>query len=188
MENILNEIKKRYKVKRHYQQRSDLLFISVDKNELPGLLLFLRDQINYTHFVDLTAVDWLEENEFQLTYILNNPSQKNDIGIRVRIDREEAVMDSVHQMWEQVATCQRELKEMYGIEFPASPGLNEAFLLEGWDGIPPMRREFDTKKYSEETFFPRPGRSTNDPAEYMKQQLYSDYPTRSSDTTKEAEQ
>jgi NADH-quinone oxidoreductase subunit C len=37
-----------------------------------------------------------------------------------------------------------------------------------------MRREFDTKKYSEETYFPRPGRKTNDPAEHMKKKLYPD--------------
>jgi NADH-quinone oxidoreductase subunit C len=47
-------------------------------------------------------------------------------------------------------------------------------MLEGWDDIPPMRREFDTKKYSEETYFPRPGRETKDPAEHMKKKLYPD--------------
>jgi len=35
-----------------------------------------------------------------------------------------------------------------------------------------MRREFDTLKYAEETYFPRPGRETHDPATYMKQKLY----------------
>jgi NADH-quinone oxidoreductase subunit C len=71
-----------------------------------------------------------------------------------------------------VATYQRELKEMFGIDFQGSPRVNEAFILEGWDNIPPMRRDFDTKKYSEETYFPREGRGTNDPSEYMKQKLY----------------
>jgi len=35
-----------------------------------------------------------------------------------------------------------------------------------------MRRDFDTKKYSEETYFPRPGRKTHDPKTYMKEKLY----------------
>ena len=63
---------------------------------------------------------------------------------------------------------------MYGIDFPGSPRVDESFILEGWDDIPPMRREFDTKKYSEEIFFPREGRETNDPEEYMKKKLYPD--------------
>ena len=63
---------------------------------------------------------------------------------------------------------------MYGIDFPESPGVNDSFILEGWDDIPPYRRDFDTMKYAEETFFPREGRTTNDPTEYMKKKLYPD--------------
>jgi len=81
-------------------------------------------------------------------------------------------MTSAHHLWEQVATYQREIKEMFGINFPGSPRVDESFLLEGWDDVPPMRREFDTKEYSEKTFFPRPGRESNDPATYMKSKLY----------------
>ena len=45
-------------------------------------------------------------------------------------------------------------------------------MLEGWDNIPPMRRDFDTKKYSEETFFPREGRETYDPRKVMEEKSY----------------
>ncbi|WP_416208189.1 NADH-quinone oxidoreductase subunit C [Halomonas sp.] len=34
---------------------------------------------------------------------------------------------------------QRELKEMFGIDFPGSPRVDEPFVLESWDDIPPMR-------------------------------------------------
>ncbi|MBN2781385.1 MAG: NADH-quinone oxidoreductase subunit C, partial [Candidatus Marinimicrobia bacterium] len=78
----------------------------------------------------------------------------------------------IHHLWKQAATYQRELKEMFGIDFPGSPRIDEPFILEGWQDIPPYRRDFDTKKYSEETYFPRPGRTTHDPADYMKQKLY----------------
>jgi NADH-quinone oxidoreductase subunit C len=94
------------------------------------------------------------------------------------IPRDNPVMESAHKLWEQVATYQRELKEMFGIEFPDSPRLNEPFILEGWNEIPPYRRDFDTKKYSTETYFPRIGRGTNDPEEYMKSKLYPNDPTK----------
>ena len=35
-----------------------------------------------------------------------------------------------------------------------------------------MRKDFDTKKYSEETFFPRPGRQTSDPKKVMEDKVY----------------
>ncbi|MCF6335328.1 MAG: NADH-quinone oxidoreductase subunit C, partial [Spirochaetales bacterium] len=115
---------------------------------------------------------WIEEGLFQLTYLLNNPKLKVDMGVRVMIDRKEATMTSSHHLWAAVATYQRELYEMFGIFFPGSPRIKEPFILEGWDGPPPYRRDFDTKKYAEDTYFPRPGRETHDPAEHMKKKMY----------------
>ena len=83
-------------------------------------------------------------------------------------------MHSIHKLWAQAADYQRELKEMFGIDFPGSPRVDESFMLESWREIPPMRKEFDTHEYVQRTFFPRPGRETNDPRVYMKKKLYPD--------------
>ena len=172
MKELLKDIKKRYDISMIVHQRPDEAFATVNKEEAVALITHLRDHEGFTHLVLLTAVDWLEDGKFQLTYLLNNDAKRNDLGLRVMIDREEATMESIHHLWEQAATYQRELKEMFGIDFPGSPRVNESFILEGWHDIPPYRRDFDTKKYSEETYFPRPGRVTHDPAEYMKKKLY----------------
>ena len=95
-----------------------------------------------------------------------------DIGVRLMLPRDGASMDSIHDLWPTAATYQRELREMFGIDFPGSPRVDEDFILEGWVDIPPYRREFDTLKYAEETYLERSGRETHDPAEHMKQKLY----------------
>lgn len=174
MDAILNNIRKKFKITDVIQQRDDLVFVGIDREQAVSLVTYLRDHERFSHFVLLAAVDWIEKGSFQLTYILHNHDIKRDLGISTLIPREGPVMESAHHLWEQVATYQRELYEMFGIEFPGSPGLTEQFLLEGWDDVPPMRREFDTMKYSEETYFPRPGRKTNKPKEYMRKKLYPD--------------
>ncbi|MGM0573656.1 MAG: NADH-quinone oxidoreductase subunit C [Bacteroidota bacterium] len=174
MQAIIQDIQTHFNISEIKNQRKNLTFLTTQKNQVIPLITYLRDQQGFSHFVLLTAVDWIEEGEFQLTYILNNPEKKVDLGIRTRIERENAEMESAHHLWEQVATYQRELKEMYGIDFPGSPRVDEEFFLEGWDNIPPMRREFDSLKYSEETYFPRAGSKRYDPREYMKQKLYRD--------------
>jgi NADH-quinone oxidoreductase subunit C len=155
-------------------RKPDQYFCTVDANKLVACITHLRDNEGFTILTLLTAVDWIEDGKFQLTYLLNNPATKTDLGVRIFIGRDNTSMQSIHHLWGHAATFQRELKEMFGIDFPGSPRVDEPFLLEGWDDIPPMRREFDTKKYAEETYFPRPGRETNDPAQYMKQKLYPD--------------
>lgn len=174
MNEIIKNIEHRFRITETKKQRNNLYWLMVEKEETVPLITYLRDYEGFAHFVLLTAVDWMEEGVFQLTYIVNHPEKHVDIGVRTLISRENATMTSAHHLWEQVATYQRELKEMYGIDFPGSPRVDEEFILEGWDDIPPMRREFDTKKYSEETFFPRPGSKSYNPREYMKQKLYSD--------------
>jgi NADH-quinone oxidoreductase subunit C len=172
MKELLKDLKNRFDISAVHEQRANEVFITVKKENAVALISYLRTQEGFTHLVLLTAVDWIEDGKFQLSYILNNHSKKVDLIVRVMLDRKDPVMDSIHLLWEQAATYQRELKEMFGIDFPNSPRIDEAFILEGWQDIPPYRRDFDTKKYSDETYFPRPGRVTHDPAEYMKKKLY----------------
>ncbi len=172
MKSLIDKLGKTFDIKDIVYQRPNLAFVTVSKEHVLNLITNLLDYEGFSHFVLLSCVDWIEDNAFQLTYFLNNPTLKIDIAVRCFIDRNNPTMTSAHHLWKQIATYQRELKEMYGIDFPGSPGVDENFVLEGWDNIPPMRREFDTKKYAEETFFPRPRNKTNDPKEYMKSKMY----------------
>jgi len=149
-----------------------LRFITVPKDQAVNAVRFLLEKHGYKHLVLLTAVDFLEVGEFQLTYLLHNPENKSDIGVRTRIDREGATMESAHDLWPTIATYQRELREMFGIRFPGSPGVDDDFILEGWQQMPPYRRDFDTKVFAESFYPQREGRETHDPATYMKEKLY----------------
>jgi NADH-quinone oxidoreductase subunit C len=132
----------------------------------------LRDHEGFSHLVFFTAVDYIEDGVFRLIYTLHNYETKNTLGVQTDLSREEPVMISIHELWEQAGLYQRELKEMFGIDFPGCPRVDEDFLLEGWDEIPPMRKEFDTRAYAEKTFFPRPGRKSTDPRAHMRDELY----------------
>ncbi len=154
------------------EQRDDLAFVTIPQEQLRSLLLQLRDKDGCNHLVLLTAVDWLEDGLFQLTYLLSNRIAGLDIGVRVMLPRDSATMVSIHDIWPTAATYQRELREMFGIDFPDSPGVEEDFILEGWKDLPPYRRDFDTLKFAQDSFRERPGRETLDPAEHMRKQLY----------------
>ena len=174
MQTLYNSLKEPFGLSEFTEQRPDLAFVSVSREQLRPLLQHLRDREDFTHLVLLTAVDWIEDDTFQLTYLLNDRISARDLGLRLKLPREQASMDSIHDLWPTAATYQRELREMFGIDFPDSPGVNDEFILEGWHDIPPYRRDFDTLKYAQETYLDRPGRETHDPAQHMKQQLYPD--------------
>lgn len=164
-------------------QRSDLAFVTLPAAALRPVLQQLRDREGYSHLVLLTAVDWLEDGVFQLTYLLSNRSAGHALGLRVMIPRPAeadpalATMQSIHDLWPTAATYQRELREMFGIDFPGSPRVDEEFILEGWCDLPPYRRDFDTLAYSQASYAERPGRTTVDPETHMRTQLYPDAQT-----------
>ncbi len=174
MQALYTKLKKKFTLGKMTEQRENLAFITISQRQLRPLLMHLRDQEGFTHLILLTAVDWIEEKKFQLTYLLSNRSQNIDLGLRVMLARNKPTMDSIHDIWITAATYQRELREMFGIDFPDSPGVNDDFILEGWNDIPPYRRDFDTLKFSQQNFSHQSGRETKDPATHMKQQLYPD--------------
>jgi NADH-quinone oxidoreductase subunit C len=174
LQQIYAQLKDRFQLGEMDGRRPNLAFITVPREQLRALLLHLRDREGFTHLVILTAVDWIEDGVFQLTYLIGDRERAHDLGLRVLLPRDGASMESVHDLWPTAATYQRELREMFGIDFPGSPGLEEDFILEGWIRTPPYRRDFDTLKYANETFAPRPGRETRDPTEHMREQLYPD--------------
>ncbi|MDK9695455.1 MAG: NADH-quinone oxidoreductase subunit C [Siculibacillus sp.] len=171
MRTLLARLKERFALGPITEQRPDLAFVTVERETLRPLLRHLRDAEGFTHLVLLTAVDWIEEGLFQLTWLVHDRRRARDIGLRVMVARDAPVMDAVHDLWPTAATYQRELKEMFGIDFPGSPRIDEEFILEGWVDIPPYRRDFDTLKFSEETFEHRAGRGTTDPATHMREHL-----------------
>ncbi len=179
---VFKEIHLRFQVRELEEKRADQAYLHVEKEDLVPLLTYLRDTAGYTHLSFFTAVDHIEEGTFDLLYMLHSYEKRHDLGVMVRISRgtgrtdgddpEAAVMDSIHHLWPAAETYQRELREMFGITFPGSPRLHENFALEGWEDIPPMRREFDTREYSERVYYARPGRTTNDTRQHMKDKLY----------------
>ncbi len=172
MKEILKRLDQHFLIERVDEQRHNLVFITLKKNVAVEAITYLRDYEGFRHLVMISAVDYIERNVFQLTYLLHNYGLHVDIGVRVEIDRDRPQMDSIHHLWAAAGVYQRELYEMFGIEFPGSPHVTEPMILEGWDNIPPMRKEFDTKKYAEETYFPREGRYKQDPRDVMEIKLY----------------
>ena len=61
------------------EKRPDLAFVTVPREQLRSLLLHLRDREGFTHLVLLTAVDWIEADMFQLTYLLNDHNRARDL-------------------------------------------------------------------------------------------------------------
>jgi len=153
---ILEQIKKAFQIegKVSSERRTDVF---ADKTQVSSILLLAKNQYGFKHLNHIACVDWLEDNQFELVYILYNHQTGVTLSIHTKIDRENPEMENIDTIWDQANTYEREMREMYGIEFPGLVGEKE-FILEDWEETPPMRRDFDTLTYATNTFFHQAGR------------------------------
>jgi len=172
MNRLFERLQHDYAITDITERHARLTTFNVTKDKAETLIRSLRDREGYTHLNFITCIDYIEDGVFRLVYMLTNYDSNYMLGVHVDLNRDNAEMTSIHTLWAQAWTYQRELREMYGINFPGSPRLEENFCLEGWDAMPPMRRDFDTVKYSAERFGHREGRVTLEPRDHMKVQLY----------------
>lgn len=131
--------------------------VYADKDQVSSILLFAKTQLGFIHLAHMTCIDWIKENQFELVYTIWSPEKKIHLFVMTRIDRENPVMENIDTIWHQANTYEREMREMFGIQFPGLTGEMD-FALEDWDEMPPMRKDFDTHQYAEQTYFQRPGR------------------------------
>lgn len=148
-------------------QKADLVRLDVPQKDLIPVLSWLRTETPFVQLTHLTAVDWLEDGQFELMYLVTAPELLVSLHVCTRIDREKAEAESVFNLWLQAETYEQELNEMFGIHFPGSPRQGVPFILEGWQDMPPMRRDFDTVAYCDRTHPVRPGREHQDSRVYV---------------------
>lgn len=97
--------------------------------------------------IQISVVDWLRENEFELIYQLWSISESVHAFVRTRVPRENAEMPTVMDIWPVAETYEREAHEFFGIFFKGNPRLGP-FILEPREYEKhPFRKNFNTLSY-----------------------------------------
>jgi len=129
------------------------------KDAVLSILSFLKNK-GYDHLALISCVDWIEEGELELVYVVSSYLQKNNectgneklhIILKTRIPREKPESKTVISVFENAEPYERELHELFGINFEGNEKLTPLFLERDYK-IPPFRKDFDTREYVKETF------------------------------------
>jgi len=160
MTNMFNDIKNRFATDEIEIKRRDLAKIAVSRFHLFDLIDFLVQHYDYCTLNAITCADWIEEEHFAISYLLTSRDRKHTFMVQTMILREEAHIDSLVHLFKQAEIMERDLHEMYGIDFPGNSNLVE-LSLENWIHTPPLRREFDTLEFVNNHLTFREGRDDN---------------------------
>jgi len=105
------------------------------------ILEFLKLEADFDYMVDLTAVDWPKRPErFDVVYILYSFSRNTRVRVKTMIAEghkpETAVGVHLTANW-----LEREVFDMFGIEFAGHPDMRRMLLPEEWVGHP-LRKDY----------------------------------------------
>ncbi|MGQ9718923.1 MAG: NADH-quinone oxidoreductase subunit C [Nitrososphaerales archaeon] len=122
-------------------QRKSRVSVSVKSDKIYDVGLFLRDKLGFDHIASVLGVDYIATEEFEVIYNVWSIDKKVLVSLRTRIPRNNPVLRSLVNIWEGALYHERETWEMFGIKFDGHPNL-APLLLEDWDGLPPLRKDF----------------------------------------------
>ncbi len=148
MTNSMNEIVKQLEpfnpmVEELYETE---IKVSVAPDKLISVLEFLKSK-GYSHLSLITCVDWIEEDQFELVYILFNWENGGKFVVTTRIDRNSPRFVTVKEIWAVARFYEREIHEFFGVEFEGNDDM-KPLILELWDDKPPLRKDFNPQEYS----------------------------------------
>ncbi|MEA1917539.1 MAG: NADH-quinone oxidoreductase subunit C [Campylobacterota bacterium] len=157
---MFNEIKNRFATSDVVVKREDLCKVEVRSDRVFELISMLGNSYDYKILNAITCTDWIEDEHFAITYILSTLSRKHTVMVQTLIGRDEAHINTLSKEFKQAQIMERDLHEMYGIDFVGNENLSE-LSLENWVHTPPLRREFDTLDFVNNNLTFREGRDDN---------------------------
>ena len=119
--------------------------IEVKKARIGDIMRFLRDNsiIPFDYLVDETAVHWPKDEEFEIVYILYSFKKNERLRVKTRTKEWEAV-ESVVSVWGTADWLEREVYDMFGVQYANHPNLKRILLPEDWVGFP-LRKDYNIR-------------------------------------------
>ena len=132
------------------------ILITIDENNLIEVLLFLKTNAvtKFRQLIEVTAVDYPEkEQRFRMVYLLLSHENNSRIVIDYYI-KEKKIVPSITNIFPSANWMEREVFDMYGIEFKDHPDLRRILTDYNFEGYP-LRKDFpltghNEVRYSEE--------------------------------------
>lgn len=122
--------------------------IVIKRDSLKEIMLFLKNDkmMQFNMLLDVTAIDYLgNEPRFEVVYHLLSLSLIHRIRVKVPVDEKDAHVESIVSIYPAANWFEREVFDMFGIEFFNHPNLKRLLMYDEFEGHP-LRKDFPLKK------------------------------------------
>ena len=122
--------------------------ITVAREAVAGVMIALRDKLEYQQLMEIAGVDYPDRAErFEVVYHLLSVTRNHRLRVRVTTD-EATPVPTIVPVWPVAGWLEREVFDMYGVLFAGNPDLRRILTDYGFQGHP-QRKDFPLTGYTE---------------------------------------
>ena len=155
-EEIINSIQNQFGEESILETNTDNLqpFIVVDRSVLKSLCQFLfeNEQLYFDYLSCITGIDNGEkEATMEVIYHLYSIPFDHHLIIKVILtrdleDEQALLVPSIESIWKTANWHEREVYDLFGIQFEGHPDMRRILLPANWEGFP-LRKDYKTQDY-----------------------------------------
>jgi NADH:ubiquinone oxidoreductase subunit C len=97
--------------------------------------------LNFDYLFCLSCIDW--KTHLTMVYHFTSTQHRQPLVVKVQLDRNKPEIETVSLIWRTAEFNEREVFEMFGVNFLHHPDLRLLILPDGWEGRKPMLKDFE---------------------------------------------
>ena len=118
------------------------LSLEIAPEKIASVCGFLKYDQKFVRLSSVTAVDrYPAEPRFEVVYHLYSVERNEWLRLKCRISGAEPSIESVTSIWRGANWYERELFDLFGIQFRNHPDLRRIMMPDGWEGYP-LRKDY----------------------------------------------
>ena len=132
------------------ETRKGYLGYSTKPESLLEVATALRDEMGYDFLSSVTATDYITENNMEMVYHFRKTTGGGTLVLHVPTDRDNSSVPSLVSLYPGADLQEREVYDLFGVNFTNHPDLRRILMWEGFEGHP-MRKDWREGYFEEDS-------------------------------------
>jgi len=126
-----------------FEESGEWINVNVEPQNWLSIAQQLRsdDALFFDYLFCLTCIDW--KTHLTMVYHLSSTRYRHNMVVKTKLDRNKPEIETVSHIWRTAEFHEREVYEMFGVNFLNHPDLRLLILPDGWEGKNPLRKDFE---------------------------------------------
>jgi NADH-quinone oxidoreductase subunit C len=126
-----------------FEEGGEWLNINIASDNWLAFATQLRnnDSLYFDFLFCLTCIDW--KTDLTMVYHLSSTKFRHNIVVKCKLDKVKPEIETVCHIWRTAEFHEREVYEMFGVNFLNHPDLRLLILPDGWEGKNPLLKDFE---------------------------------------------